>query len=168
MTRKLAPYLIVAIVSIYGTWAVTDYKHEQVINQLNLAHHNSLQAVSVAANEEAEKAKLESEQLRQQAAALDEKHTKELADAQKETSALRDAVDTGAKRLHIATQNTGNNCSSVSRDTGTNSSNDAAGAELDPTARRAYNNLRTALDTVQAQLNECQDYVRVIQGSAEN
>lgn len=162
MTRKLAPYVIVAVISIYGTWAVTNYKHQAVIAKLNQAHHNSLQAVSVAANEEAEKAKRETNKLKREAAALDEKHTKELADAQKETSALRDAVDAGAKRLHIATKNTGNNCAVVPRDTSATGTDDASSTELDPVARRAYHNLRAALDTVQAQLNACQSYVRAI------
>lgn len=162
MTRKLAPYVIVAVIAIYGTWTVTDYKHQSVIAKLNEAHGNSLQAVTAAANEEAAKAGAESKQLRAKVAAMDEQHTKELASAQKESNALRDAVDDGVKRLHIATKNTGNNCAVVPRDTSATGTDDASSTELDPVARRAYHNLRAALDTVQAQLNACQSYVRAI------
>lgn len=82
---------------------------------------------------------------------------KERNDAQKRESTLRADIDTGARKLRIA----------ISRQQlpdgseGTSGSNDAT-AELSPTSRRAYHDLRAAIIADTQTINACQGYVRAI------
>ena len=80
-------------------------------------------------------------QMRQRdAAALDAKYTKELADAKAENDALRDDVAAGRRRLHISS-------SSAAREATTASGVDnAASPRLADTAERDYFTLRERLD----------------------
>ena len=84
-----------------------------------------------------------------------DQHTNELRKAQNETNRLRDRITNSSSGLRIAATCPGprlgpQTASSSSVDTGT-------GAELDPTARQAYFNLRRGIDQVTSQLAACQD-----------
>lgn len=92
-------------------------------------------------------------------ATSNDKHLADLKRAQDATNAIRDGNHSGNVRLRVAgkctslpTASTSTTSSSV--DTGT-------GAELDPTARRAYFFLRDAIDRSGAQLVACQDELRL-------
>ena len=92
-------------------------------------------------------------QMRQRdAAALDAKYTKELADAKAENDALRDDVAAGRRRLHIS--------SPLPREATTASGVDnAASPRLADTAERDYFTLRERLITMQKQLEGTQKYI---------
>lgn len=83
--------------------------------------------------------------------------TKERQDALKRESSLRADIDTGARKLRIAITK-----QRVSSDTEGTSGSDDATAELSPTSRRAYTNLRAAIIADTQTINACQGYVRAI------
>ena len=94
-------------------------------------------------------------QMRQRdAAALDAKYTKELADAKAENDALRDDVAAGRRRLHIKAV-----CQSVREATTASGVDNAASPRLADTAERDYFTLRERLITMQKQLEGTQKYI---------
>lgn len=94
-------------------------------------------------------------QMRQRdVAALDEKYTKELANAKAENDALRDDVAAGRRRLHIKAV-----CQSVREATTASGVDNAAFPRLADTAERDYFTLRERLITMQKQLEGTQKYI---------
>ena len=94
-------------------------------------------------------------QMRQRdVAALDEKYTKELANAKAENDALRDDVAAGRRRLHIKAV-----CQSVREATTASGVDNAASPRLADTAERDYFTLRERLVMMQAQLEGAQQYI---------
>ncbi|WP_446026716.1 lysis protein [Escherichia coli] len=87
-------------------------------------------------------------------AALDEKYTKELANAKAENDALRDDVAAGRRRLHIKAV-----CQSVREATTASGVDNAASPRLADTAERDYFTLRERLITMQKQLEGTQKYI---------
>lgn len=87
-------------------------------------------------------------------AALDAKYTKELADAQKTISDLRDDVESGRKQLRVAAT-----CSNVRKPTGTAGMDDAASPRLTDSAQRDYFTLRERIETIRQQLKGTQGYI---------
>ncbi|MCP3212797.1 lysis protein [Klebsiella pneumoniae] len=97
-------------------------------------------------------------QARQQSlAALDAKHTKELADAQNQIDALERDVADGLKQLQLQAR-----CPSVSADksTGTSGPDDGASPGLTDTAERDYYTLRKRIEKARKQIDGLQNYIR--------
>ena len=96
-------------------------------------------------------------QLRQRdAAALDAKYTKDLADAKKQLDDLQRCVRTGKCGLRVNAR-----CSSNGT-TGTSGMGDATGPRLTDSAERDYFTLRERIVTVTKQIGYLQDYIRRI------
>ena len=87
-------------------------------------------------------------------AALDEKYTKELADAKATIDQLHDDVANGKRRLQLNAT-----CTKQST-TGTASMDDAATARLTDTAQRDYFTLRERIETSNKMIAGLQDYIR--------
>ncbi|HAF8818520.1 TPA: lysis protein [Salmonella enterica] len=89
-------------------------------------------------------------------AALDEKYTKELADAKAENDALRDDVAAGRRRLFVNAT-----CpAAVRKSAATSGVDNAASATLTANAERNYWRLRDGIATVTKQLEGAQAYIR--------
>ncbi|WP_342606515.1 lysis protein [Pantoea agglomerans] len=86
-------------------------------------------------------------------AALDEKYTKELADAKATIDQLHDDVATGKRRLQLNATCTKQSTS------GTSSLDDAASARLTDAAQRDYFTIRERIEVVTKQLTGLQVYV---------
>ncbi|EAA0543418.1 lysis protein [Salmonella enterica] len=90
-------------------------------------------------------------------AALDEKYTKELADAKAENDALRGDVAAGRRRLLV-------NATCPAMPTGKSTSaarvDNAASPRLADSAQRDYFTLKERVTTMQKQLEGAQDYIR--------
>lgn len=90
-------------------------------------------------------------------AVLDEKYTKELADAKAENDALRDDVAAGRRRLFV-------NATCPAMPTGKSTSaarvDNAARPRLADSAQRDYFTLKERVTTMQKQLEGAQDYIR--------
>lgn len=87
-------------------------------------------------------------------AALDEKYTKELADAQKNINQLERDVAAGRKRLQLNARYAENGAASA---TGVD---DAASPRLTDTAERDYFTLRERIETSGKMIGGLQDYIR--------
>ena len=87
-------------------------------------------------------------------AALDEKYTKELADAKATINQLHDDVATGKRRLQLNAT-----CAKQSA-TGTSSMDDAASARLTDAAQRDYFTLRNRIEVIGKQVTGLQQYIR--------
>lgn len=97
-------------------------------------------------------------QARQQSlAALDAKHSKELADAQNQIDALERDVADGVKRLQLHAR-----CPSVSAGNSSVSSgmDDGTGPRLTDAAERDYYTLRKRIEKARNQIDGLQDYIR--------
>jgi hypothetical protein len=88
-------------------------------------------------------------------AASDDAQQAKLRKAQNETNGYRECLANGTCGLRIAT-----NCPAPQTPTGP-WVDTGTGAELDPTARRAYFALRDGIDRASAQLAACQDQLRL-------
>ncbi|WP_312759524.1 lysis protein [Pantoea brenneri] len=86
-------------------------------------------------------------------AALDEKYTKELADAKATIDQLHDDVATGKRRLQLNAT-----CAKPSA-TGTASLDDAASARLTDSAQRDYFTLRERIEVAGKQIAGLQQYI---------
>lgn len=86
-------------------------------------------------------------------AALDEKYTKELADAQATIDLLHDDVIAGKRRLQL-------NATCTKQPTGPSSMGDAATARLNDSAQRDYFTIRERITTITGQVNYLQQYIR--------
>ncbi|MGE0970117.1 lysis protein [Klebsiella sp. WOUb02] len=87
-------------------------------------------------------------------AALDEKYTKELADAKSQLDDLQRCVSSGKCGLRINAKCPANGA------TGTGGMGDASGPRLTDSAERDYFTLRERIDTVTKQVGYLQDYIR--------
>ena len=87
-------------------------------------------------------------------AALDEKYTKELADAKATIDQLHDDVATGKRRLQLNAT-----CQKQSA-TGTPGMDDAASARLTDAAQRDYFTLRERIEVAGKQIAGLQQYIR--------
>lgn len=97
-------------------------------------------------------------QARQQSlAALDAKHSKELADAQNQIDALERDVADGIKRLRLNAR-----CPSMpaGKTSGPTGVDDGAGPRLTPAAERNYYTLRKRIEKALEQIDSLQDYIR--------
>ncbi|EAS1097228.1 lysis protein [Salmonella enterica] len=90
-------------------------------------------------------------------AALDEKYTKELADAKAKNDALRDDVAAGRRRLLVNAT-----CPAVPAGKSTSAArvDNAARPRLADSAQRDYFTLKERVTTMQKQLEGAQDYIR--------
>lgn len=95
------------------------------------------------------------QQRQRDVAVLDEKYTKELADAKAENDALRADVAAGRRRLRIRAV-----CPAVREATAASGVGDAAAPRLADAAERDYFILRDRLMTMQKQLEGAQEYIR--------
>jgi prophage endopeptidase len=96
-------------------------------------------------------------QARQQSlAALDAKHSKELADAQNQIDALERDVADGRKQLQVHVR-----CPAVpaGKSTGTTGMDDGTRARLTDAAERNYFTLRKRIEAVLKQINGLQEYI---------
>ena len=145
VTAIISALVICIIVSL--SWAVNYYRDNAISykDQRDKAKEKLSQANATITD---------MQQRQRDVAALDEKYTKELANAKAENDALRDDVAAGRRRLHIKAV-----CQSVREATTASDVDNAASPRLADTAERDYFTLRERLVMMQAQLEGAQQYI---------
>ena len=145
VTAIISALVICIIVSL--SWAVNYYRDNAISykDQRDKAKEKLSQANATITD---------MQQRQRDVAALDEKYTKELANAKAENDALRDDVAAGRRRLHIKAV-----CQSVGEATTASGVDNAASPRLADTAERDYFTLRERLVMMQAQLEGAQQYI---------
>ncbi|EPX8764083.1 lysis protein [Yersinia enterocolitica] len=145
MNRVTAILIAVLVASLFGL----TYYHYRV-QSLN---RDVAELSKVARQQQATLDQIEVQ--RQAVAAIDIKHTKELADAKSENERLRADIANGTKRLQLNATCT----SPVSKTTGPASVPDDASARLTNAAERDYISLRERIGIATSQINGLQAYI---------
>ncbi|ARB85999.1 MULTISPECIES: lysis protein [Yersinia] len=146
MSGKLTAALVaVLIASLFGL----TYYHYRV-QSLN---RDVSELTTVAKQQQATLDQIETQ--RQAVAAIDIKHTKELADAKSENERLRADIANGTKRLQLNATCT----KPVSEITGPASIPDDASARLTESAQRDYISLRERIGIATSQITGLQAYI---------
>ncbi|HEN3297863.1 TPA: lysis protein [Yersinia enterocolitica] len=146
MSGKLTAVLVAIIIaSLFG---LTYYHHR--VQSLN---HDVAELTTVAKQQQATLDQIETQ--RQAVAAIDIKHTKELADAKSENERLRADIASGTKRLQLSATCT----KPVSKTTGPSSIPDDASARLTESAQRDYISLRERIGIATSQISGLQAYI---------
>ncbi|EOI7429788.1 lysis protein [Yersinia enterocolitica] len=146
MNRVTAILIAVLVASLFGL----TYYHYRV-QSLN---RDVAELATVAKQQQATLDQIETQ--RQAVAAIDIKHTKELADAKSENERLRADIANGTKRLHLNATCT----SPVSKTTGPASVPDDASARLTNAAERDYLSIRERIGIATTQIAGLQSYIR--------
>ncbi|EPZ3033079.1 lysis protein [Yersinia enterocolitica] len=145
MSRVTAILIAVLIASLFGL----TYYHYRV-QSLN---RDVAELSKVARQQQATLDQIEVQ--RQAVAAIDIKHTKELADAKSENERIRADIANGTKRLQLNAT-----CSKpVPKTTGPASVPDDASARLTDSAQRDYISLRERIGIATSQISGLQDYI---------
>lgn len=145
MNRVTAILIAVLIASLFGL----TYYHYRV-QSLN---RDVAELSKVAKQQQATLDQIETQ--RQAVAAIDIKHTKELADAKSENERLRADIASGTNRLQLNATCT----KPVSKTTGPASIPDDASARLTESAERDYLSLRERIGIATSQINGLQAYI---------
>ncbi|MGM7817125.1 lysis protein [Yersinia enterocolitica] len=145
MNRVTAILIAVLVASLFGL----TYYHYRV-QSLN---RDVAELATVAKQQQATLDQIETQ--RQAVAAIDIKHTKELADAKSENERLRADIANGTKRLQLNATCT----KPVSKTTGPASVPDDASARLTNAAERDYISLRERIGIATSQINGLQAYI---------
>lgn len=145
MNRVTAILIAVLVASLFGL----TYYHYRV-QSLN---RDVAELATVAKQQQATLDQIETQ--RQAVAAIDIKHTKELADAKSENERLRADIANGTKRLQLNATCT----KPVSKTTGPASTPDDASARLTDSAQRDYISLRERIGIATSQINGLQAYI---------
>lgn len=145
MSRVTAILIAVAVALLFG---VTYYQGRVATLQRDVAE------ITAVANQQKKDLQLIETQ-RQAVAAIDIKHTKELADAKSENERLRADIANGTKRLQLNATCT----KPVSKTTGPSSIPDDASARLTNAAERDYLSLRERIGIATSQINGLQAYI---------
>ncbi|MCE2001049.1 lysis protein [Enterobacter asburiae] len=145
LTAIICAVVICLLVSM--TWAINHYRDNAIAykDQRNKA----TEQLSLA------NATIKDMRTRQRdAAVLDAKYTKELADAKSQLEDLQRCVSTGKCGLHVNARCPANGTA------GTGSLGDASGPRLTDSAERDYFTLRERIVTVTKQVGYLQDYIK--------
>ncbi|ELI7902414.1 lysis protein [Yersinia enterocolitica] len=145
MSRVTAILIAVLIASLFGL----TYYHYRV-QSLN---RDVAELATVAKQQQATLDQIETQ--RQAVAAIDIKHTKELADAKSENERLRADIANGTKRLQLNATCT----NPVSKTTGSASVPDDASPRYDAEFERNYLSLRERIGIATSQINGLQAYI---------
>ncbi len=117
-------------------------KKEQIIKKVTAERDNALATLQTM------------EKQRQKIAAIDSKHTRELADAKSENNRLRANVADGIKRLQLNTS-----CKTLPKTATASCLDDATSPRLNDSALEDYFRLREHIAIASSQITGLQDYI---------
>lgn len=145
----LSAFIVILLVACGALWMATDHYRDNAITY-KAQRDNKASELKLA------NATITDMQVRQRdVAALDEKYSRELADAKAENDALRDDIAAGRRRLRIRAV-----CPAVREATGTTGVDDAARPGLTDAAQRDYFTLRERIATSDRMIRGLQEYIR--------
>ncbi|WP_419963984.1 lysis protein [Pantoea vagans] len=145
MSRYYLPIVLIAVILVLG-WAANHYYNKAVAWRTVAKHAQEVTRQQAAT--------ITDMQTRQRnVAALDNKYTKELADAKATINQLHDDVTSGKRRLQLNAS-----CAKQSG-TGTAGMDDAASARLTDAAQRDYFILRERIEVAGKQIAGLQQYI---------
>ncbi|HGN0214575.1 TPA: lysis protein [Proteus mirabilis] len=141
LTKVLAGLL--AISAFWLWWVIDDY--DKLSKDYNAATNQLSQQVEINKDYQARITRLNQ---------LDIRHSQELASAKNEIDTLRDAVNSGSKRVYVKAE-----CPAVTKNS-TESGSDEATARLNKAVEQDYLRLREMIVENEQQTLYLQDYIR--------
>jgi prophage endopeptidase len=146
MSRYYQPIVLIAVILVLG-WAANHYYDKAVAWRTVAQHAQELTRQQAAT--------INDMQMRQrEVAALDEKYTKELADAKATIKQLHNDFTTGKRRLQL------NATCAKQSGTGTTSMDDAVSARLTDAAQRDYFIIRERIEIARRQIAGLQQFIK--------
>lgn len=136
-------------------WWIEGLRWDADVSKRNEAHTAELKKQSDQAVIDLTNQKKRVEAAQIALAALDAKHTKEMAHEQAKNEKLRADVESGAKRLQFNAT-----CKRLPQPSGTASLDDATSPRLNDSAQRDYFSLRDRIGKATNQITGLQEYVR--------
>jgi len=146
MSRIFLTGLIISVILVLG-WAA-DHYYDKAVTWRTVAQQSQRLSREQAATI------LDANERQLNVAVLDEKYTKELANAKAELDALKQCVDSGKCRLRLKAIYTKDNCAS------TTGMDDATAPRLNNAAQRDYFTLRERIEVAIRQIEGLQQYIR--------
>ena len=167
----LKTYWKIFIITILATalvWWIEGLRWDADVSKLKATHTAELKKISDQAVIDLINQKKRTEAAQTALAALDAKHTKELADEQAKNDRLRADVADGSRRVRIAAANLAT--SQLTRDTtsGTGSLGDAVQIDLTPAGGSAVLSLRESTSRDDQVIQYLQGYAAEAQKHCEN
>ena len=160
----LAAILLAMMIGAGSTWQVQEWRMgEQLAKQAGL-HHGELAAVSAAAAKQVSTEQSKRLTLEQKLATSDQQHTRELSDAQRNQTLLRDRLATADVRLSVLLDSTdsASGCNVPAAPGAIGVVHAARRAQLDPAHAQRIIAITDAGDQGLIALRACQAYVRAI------
>lgn len=155
----LIKYAIPLIVGLILGLTINSWRYGEQVANLKADHAVELKLISDEAERASSEALAKQQAAEQSLADLDQKHTKELTDAQSENDRLRNTVADGTRRLRIAAKCPTDSPRVPEAAEPARMDNDGT-VELDPAAGRSVFSIRAGMIQDQAKLRALQVYVR--------
>lgn len=155
--KAIWPYALAATTGFALAWFWQANSYGAQISTLQAAHATAMKAISDAAAEASEKARVKETLWRSDIAAIEAQHEKEITDAKSENDRLAADVAAGARRLSVRAHCPASG-GGVPQDSGATASGDETTVELSQSSRQAYYDLRAAITQDHVTLGACQAY----------
>ena len=162
--QTLAAILLAMVISAAGAWQVQDWRYDGKLADQADQFKTDLGLVSAAAAKQARDETDKRMALEQQLAGQDQKHTKELSDAQRNQAVLRDRLATSDIRLSVLLDaaDSASGCNVPAAPGAVGVVHGAARAQLDPAHAQRILAITGEGDQGLIALRACQAYVRAI------
>jgi hypothetical protein len=163
-TQKLALALLAMAVSFGAAWQVQDWRYDGKLAKQAGQFQADLDAIGNAAATQARSEQDKRLVTEQQLAAADQRHTKELSDAQHNQALLRDRLATADVRLSVLLEATdsASGCNVPTASGAVGVVHAARRAQLDPAHAQRIIGITDAGDQGLIALRACQAYVRAV------
>ena len=159
----LAAILLAMAVSAAGTWQVQDWRMGQKLAEQTNLHQMDLAVITSAADAQARAETDKRLALEQQLAGQDQQHTRELSDAQRNQTVLRDRLATSDLRLSVLlAEDPAGGCNVPTTPGTVGVVHAARRAQLDPAHAQRIIAITGDGDQGLIALRACQAYVRAI------
>ncbi|WP_421560813.1 MULTISPECIES: lysis system i-spanin subunit Rz [unclassified Pseudomonas] len=162
--QKLALVLLAIAVGFGAAWQVQDWRYDGKLAKQAGQFQTDLDAIGSAATAQARAEQDKRLATEQQLAAADQKHTKELSDAQRNQALLRDRLATADVRLSVLLDATdpASGCDLPATAGAVGVVHAARRAELDPAHAQRIIAITDDGDNAVIALRACQAYVRAV------
>lgn len=156
-----------AIIGLFLTglttgWAIQGWRLNATISSLKADHANEMKAISDAAAEAALEAQRKQAAWQDALAALDQKHFRELSDANSKIDLLRTELDDGSKRVFIDAQCPADPGRGGQAPKSARVGDGTPRAELNPKVARSLVGIASDGDKAIRKLNALQDYIQQV------
>ncbi|WP_426134903.1 lysis system i-spanin subunit Rz [Pseudomonas sp. PWP3-1b2] len=165
--QKLAGLAVLILMLMAGaagiTWQVQDWRMGKKIAEQASLHQDDLTRITMAAADQARAEQDKRLATEQQLASLDQQHTKELTDAQRNQARLRDQLATADVRLSVLlAEDPASGCNVPSTTGAVGVVHAARRAQLDPAHAQRIVAITDDGDDAVIALRACQAYVRAV------